>query len=82
MRSRGSGGLASGPLLVHMGKDDAWGNPPGERAAYQAAKPVYERLGKPENLKLYVGEYGHHDPNGPEGGDSWEAALGFLDEQF
>lgn len=72
--------IAPRPLLIHVGKEDAWGNPAGERGAYEAAKPVYELLGNPENLKLYIGDYGHHDPNGPEGGDSWEAALRFLEE--
>jgi len=74
--------VAPRPMLIHVGKDDAWGNPNGERAAYDAAKPVYDFLHAPDNLTLYVGNYGHYDPNGPEGADSWDAALKFLDQHF
>ena len=74
--------IAPRPMLIHVGKDDAWGNPPGEQAAYDAAKPVYDFLHAPGNLTLYTGNYGHYDPNGPEGADSWENALKFLDRHF
>jgi hypothetical protein len=74
--------VAPRPLYAHAGRTDEWGNPDGERAAYDLAKPVYAWLGKPENLGLYVGDYEHRDPNGPEGGDSWETLLRFLNAHF
>lgn len=70
--------IAPRPLLIHVGKDDAWGNPPGEQGAQRAAMPVYQWLNAPQNLSVYTGNYGHHDPNGAEGADSWETALDFL----
>jgi hypothetical protein len=74
--------VAPRPLCIHAGERDAWGNPPGERAAYRQAQRVYDWFGATDNLTLYVGNYGHHDPNGPEGSDSWEALLRFLDTHF
>lgn len=74
--------VAPRPLYAHVGRDDAWGNPPGERAAFEAALPVYRMLGAADKLGLYVGDYDHHDPNGPEGGDSWETLLQFLEWHF
>lgn len=74
--------VAPRPMCVHTGRTDHWGNPAGERAAIDAARPVYDWLGKPGNLVYYEGDYGHHDPNGPEGADSWETLLDFLDLYF
>lgn len=74
--------VAPRPLLVHVGKDDAWGNPPGELAAWREGRKAYAALDAADRLGIYIGPYGHHDPNGPEGGDSWETALQFLDLQF
>jgi len=74
--------VAPRALLVHTGIDDAWGNPPGEQAAWQAGREVYRWLGAQEASGIYFGNYDHHDPNGPEGGDSWEAALQFLEWKF
>lgn len=54
----------------------------GERAAYQQARRVYAWLNAAQNVELYVGDYGHHDPNGPEGSDSWDTRLRFLDAHF
>ncbi|MBI1321292.1 MAG: hypothetical protein GC168_20395 [Candidatus Hydrogenedens sp.] len=69
-------------LYAHTGLGDAWGNPLGEQAAWQAALPVYRWLGAEDALGIYFGDYGHYDPNGPEGGDSWDTALEFLDWHF
>lgn len=74
--------IAPRAMYAHAGRDDHWGNPDGERAAYDAARNVYEWLGAPDKLGLYIGGYNHYDPNGPEGGDSWETLLQFLEWQF
>jgi hypothetical protein len=66
-------------LYLHIGKDDRWGNPSGALASYAAALPVYQRLGKPQHLGVFVGDYDHHDPNGATGWDSWETHLQWLD---
>ena len=66
-------------LFSHVGLDDAWGNPKGEQAAYQAALEVYRWMGVEDHVGIYFGNYGHHDPNGPEGSDSWETLLQWLD---
>jgi len=74
--------VAPRPMYSHVGARDAWGNPDGERAACRAARPVYAWLNAPENLGIYIGDCDHYDPNGPEGGDSWETLLQFLEWKF
>jgi len=74
--------IAPRPLYVHVGRDDAWGNPKGERAAYDWALPVYEAMGARDKLGIYMGGYGHHDPNSRAGMDSWDTLIDFLDWQF
>lgn len=74
--------VAPRPLYMHVGKEDHWGNPRGEQAAWEAAKEVYAWLGKPDNIGIYFGDYGHHGPNWREGEDSWITALQFLNWQF
>lgn len=74
--------IAPRPLLQYVGRDDAWGNPDGERAAYEAGRAVYAWLGAVERLTLHVAEADHVDPNGPAGEVSWECALDFLDRHF
>lgn len=74
--------VAPRPLYIHAGLRDAWGNPDGEQAAVAAAAPVYAWLGQPENLQIGLVDAGHVDPNGADGGPSWEAALDFLDARF
>lgn len=70
--------VAPRPLYIHAGLKDAWGNPDGERAAVEAALPVYKRFGCTHNLQLGLVDADHVDPNGPEGGPSWDAALDFF----
>ncbi len=74
--------VAPRPLYLHVGLGDRWGNPKGERAAFEAAKPVYAWLGHPGRLGIYFVDEEHVDPNGPHGGESWETALDFLDAQL
>lgn len=74
--------VAPRPLYIRAGLRDAWGNPDGERAAVEAARPVYAWLGHPDNLEIDLADVEHVDPNGPEGGASWEATMNFLDRHF
>ena len=74
--------IAPRPMYAHVGIEDHWGNPRGEQAAWQAARKIYRWLDAEDNACIYFGDYGHHDPNGPEGGDSWDTALDFLDWKF
>ena len=74
--------VAPRAMYIHVGLGDAWGNPMGEQAAWQAGREVYRWLGAPEKLGIYFGAYDHHDPGQPDGSDSWETALDFLDAQF
>lgn len=74
--------VAPRALYSHVGIDDAWGDPAGEQAAWEAAREVYAWLEASDQLGIHFGNYGHHDPNGPEGGDSWETALQFLAWKF
>ncbi len=74
--------IAPRPVYAHVGLEDAWGNPRGEQAAWEAGRAVYRWLDAADACGIYFGNYGHHDPNGPEGGDTWETALQFLDWQF
>jgi hypothetical protein len=74
--------VAPRPLYIYVGTEDAWGNPLGERAAFEAAQPVYQWLGHPERLVADFVEANHVDPGGPEGGPGWEALLDFLDAQW
>lgn len=74
--------VAPRALCSHVGIADAWGNPAGEQASWRAAREVYAWLDASEQLGIHFADYGHHDPNGPEGGDSWETALEFLAWRF
>lgn len=74
--------IAPRPMYSHVGARDAWGNPEGERAAYNAAREVYQWLNAPKNIGLHIGDCDHYDPNGPEGADSWETLLQFLEWHF
>lgn len=70
--------VAPRPLFIYAGLKDAWGNPDGERAAVEAAMPVYKHFGCAHNLQIDFVDEEHVDPNGPEGGPSWDAALEFF----
>ncbi len=74
--------IAPRALYIHVGHRDAWGNPAGEVAAWEAARPVFQELGFPGRLGIGIVDREHTDPNGAEGSDSWEAVLDFLDLQF
>jgi hypothetical protein len=74
--------VAPRPLYIYVGTGDAWGNPPGERAAFDATRPVYVWLGQSERLVAEFVEVKHVDPGAPEGGPGWEALLDFLDAQW
>jgi len=67
---------------IYVGAEDTWGNPPGERAAFDAAKPIYEWLGHPDRLAIEVINAGHVDANAPEGAFGWDALIDFLDGQW
>jgi (4-O-methyl)-D-glucuronate---lignin esterase len=69
-------------LYIYVGTRDAWGNPPGEQAAFDAAKPVYEWLGQPNHIAVEFVDVDHVDPNGPDGGPGWDALIDFLDRQW
>jgi len=53
-------------MLVHVGKDDAWGNPPGEQAAFDAAKSVCDFLHAPNNLTVYMATTATTTPTAPK----------------
>jgi len=74
--------VAPRPLYIYVGAKDAWGNPPGERAAFEAARPVYEWLGQPNRMVLDIVDADHVNPGAPEGGSGWDALLEFLDTQW
>lgn len=74
--------IAPRPFYLHVGRGDAWGNPTGEYAAWQASRDVYQRFGHPERAGFHLVAANHVDPNGPEGAPSWETVLDFLDWQF
>jgi len=74
--------VAPRPMYAHAGVDDTWGNPRGEQAAWLAGRQVYAWLGAAGHLGIHFGEYGHHDPGQPEGADSWEVALQFMEWHF
>ncbi len=74
--------VAPRPLYIYVGTQDAWGNPAGERATVDAARPVYQWLGHPERLVAEFVDANHIDPGGPEGGPGWESLLDFLDAQW
>lgn len=67
---------------VHVGRGDRWGNPAGERAAVAAGREVYGEMGVVARLGLGEVDSGHVDPNGPDGGGSWEGLLDFLDGRW
>ncbi|MFM1944002.1 MAG: hypothetical protein RI897_2984 [Verrucomicrobiota bacterium] len=71
--------VAPRACYVHVGREDYWGNPEGERAAYEAGREVYRGMGVISRLVLGEVDAGHVDPNGPEGGASWEGLLDFLE---
>ncbi len=69
-------------LYIYVGNQDAWGNPKGERTAFDAALPIYKWLGHPERIVAEFVDTQHVDPGAPEGGPGWEALLDFLDTQW
>ena len=74
--------VAPRPAYLHVGRGDHWGNPFGEQAAFDAAQPIYAWLGQPQRLGIYFVDADHVDPNGPEGGESWETVIDFLNQQL
>jgi fermentation-respiration switch protein FrsA (DUF1100 family) len=74
--------IAPRPLYIYVGTQDAWGNPSGERAAFDAALPIYEWLARPHGLAVELADTDHIDPNGPKGGPGWDALLRFLDRHW
>jgi hypothetical protein len=74
--------IAPRPLYIYVGTQDAWGNPSGERAAFDAALPIYEWLARPHGLAVEFADTDHIDPNGPKGGPGWDALLRFLDRHW
>ena len=74
--------IAPRPLYIYVGTQDAWGNPSGERAAFDAALPIYEWLARPHCLAVEFVDTDHIDPNGPQGGPGWDALLRFLDRHW
>lgn len=74
--------VAPRPLYIYVGAKDAWGNPQGERAAFEATRPVYEWLGQPNRMVLDIVDADHVNPGAPEGGPGWDALLDFLDAQW
>jgi len=74
--------VAPRPLYIYVGTQDAWGNPKGERATFEAVQPVYQWLGHGDRIVADFVEADHVDPGAPEGGPGWEALLDFLDAQW
>jgi hypothetical protein len=61
-------------LLATEGYEDAGANPPGSYAACQAARSVYDLLGKPANIGWAIREGGHAHTL-----TDYEALLDFMD---
>ena len=65
--------IAPRPLLLTYALDDRWSNPEGMVLCAEAARQVYEFLGKPDNLAFHLRPGTHrHAP------DDWQVLLDFI----